>query len=456
MENLQELRDQQSAVLAEAEVLLNDNKVVTEDDRKVIEEKFKMSDGLRAKIAELESVENYKTKLAADKQELETKNRRKVVPVIPSHELQTIVSTDRAIPANYLRSKPRHIKGADAQEKAFRFGMWCLGAMGNARAKEYCTSHGIEYRVNNETTNTAGGYLVPAELSSTIIDLREEYGVFRQLAKVWPMSSDQLTIPRRSGGLTAYFVNEGGSITSSDKTWDAVTLVTKKLAAITTYTSELAMDAVINIGDDLASEISYAFSSTEDNAGFNGDGTSTYGGIEGVRSKLTAATAGIVTANSGTHTDWSQITMPEMSAVIGKLPAFAQTPKAGWIVSQGFYGQVMIALAATAGGGTPEQIAALNLNRQFLGYPVYVSQRMPLAQGTAEIVALFGDLSLAAAFGDRMGVSVQFSLDATVDSINMFQQDRIAIRGTERFDIVVHDVGNTSVSGPIVGLLTAA
>ena len=31
------------------------------------------------------------------------------------------------------------------------------------------------------------------------------------------------------------------------------------------------------------------------------------------------------------------------------------------------------------------------------------------------------------------------------------------IRGTERFDIVVHDVGNDSgTPGPIVGLITAA
>jgi hypothetical protein len=35
--------------------------------------------------------------------------------------------------------------------------------------------------------------------------------------------------------------------------------------------------------------------------------------------------------------------------------------------------------------------------------------------------------------------------------------DEVAIRGTERFDIVVHDVGdNAGNTGPIVGLITAA
>ena len=37
-----------------------------------------------------------------------------------------------------------------------------------------------------------------------------------------------------------------------------------------------------------------------------------------------------------------------------------------------------------------------------------------------------------------------------------FAEDQLAIRGTQRFDINVHDVGNTTAAGPIVGLITAA
>jgi hypothetical protein len=40
-------------------------------------------------------------------------------------------------------------------------------------------------------------------------------------------------------------------------------------------------DAIISIADDLAEEIVYAFSLKEDQCGFIGDGTSTYGGIVG-------------------------------------------------------------------------------------------------------------------------------------------------------------------------------
>jgi hypothetical protein len=55
-----------------------------------------------------------------------------------------------------------------------------------------------------------------------------------------------------------------------------------------------------------------------------------------------------------------------------------------------------------------------------------------------------------------------FSTDATIDSVNMFETAQVAVRGIERFDINVHDVGNATATaadkspGPIVGLITAA
>jgi hypothetical protein len=36
----------------------------------------------------------------------------------------------------------------------------------------------------------------------------------------------------------------------------------------------------------------------------------------------------------------------------------------------------------------------------------------------------------------------------------MWERDQIGVRGTERFDIVVHDYGSNSAAGPIVGLET--
>jgi HK97 family phage major capsid protein len=90
----------------------------------------------------------------------------------------------------------------------------------------------------------------------------------------------------------------------------------------------------------------------------------------------------------------------------------------------------------------------------FAGYPVEFSQVMPSTEANTQVCALLGDFTQGAAFGDRQEESIAFSEHATVNSENVFERNEIAIRGTERFDVVVHDVGSSSAAGPIVGLQT--
>ena len=65
---------------------------------------------------------------------------------------------------------------------------------------------------------------------------------------------------------------------------------------MTRMSTELAEDAAINVADDLAREMAYAFATAEDAAGWNGDGTSTYGGIMGMRTKFAAGVGSFVGA----------------------------------------------------------------------------------------------------------------------------------------------------------------
>jgi len=75
---------------------------------------------------------------------------------------------------------------------------------------------------------------------------------------------------------------------------------------------------------------------------------------------------------------------------------------------------------------------------------------MPTAEANSQVCALLGDFTLGASFGDRRQTTIAMSEHSS------FSADVTDIRGTERFDIVVHDVGNSSTAGPIVGLQTAA
>jgi len=341
--------------------------------------------------------------------------------------------------------------GRKADERAFRFGKWFKGVIvGDPASKQWCVDNGIDIKAHSEGTNYLGGYLVPPEFSNDIIDLREQYGVARQVTRVVSMGSDTLSIPRRTGGLTAYFVGEATAITESSKSWDQVNLVARKLGVLSLWSSELNEDAMVNIGDDLAGEIAYAFANKEDQCFFNGDGTSTYGTITGVRQRLedVFTVSGGTGLTVGAGNAYSELTLANFHSVLASLPLYARTG-AVWVASATFYDSVMTKLQTAAGGNTVVDIANGGQQR-FLGYPVVLSQVMPTTEANSQICALLGNFRLGSTLGDRRMLTLALSSDYK------FAEDQLAIRGTERFDINIHDVGATGTAGPIVGLITAS
>lgn len=358
----------------------------------------------------------------------------------------------------------RHFKKfADGNERAYRMGRFIMACCGHERSLEWCKDR-FEMRLHRESVNTQGGYLVPPEIDNDLIDLREQFGVARQYCRISPMMSDTKTRRRRAGGLTAYFVGEGAAITESTKSWDEVKLVAKKLAAIATTTSELNEDSAIDIGVDLSGEMAYAFSNKEDECLFNGDGTSTYGHITGIRQAFRnlgatyTSTAGLVVSAEETY---AGVIIGELESLVGKLPVYADTPNVAWFCHKVVYHAIMRRLLDATGGVQPYDIAA-GMLPTFMGYPVVFSQVMPKVAAVDQICLILGDIGLGADFGDRRQTTISFSEHATVGGTSVFETDEMAVRGTERFDINVHDVGNYTATaadqlpGPIVALQLAA
>jgi HK97 family phage major capsid protein len=338
-----------------------------------------------------------------------------------------------------------------SEEAAFKTGMWLTANFSKSEkervaASERCKEWGIQ-KYQAEGINTAGGFLVPTEFESAVIDLREEYGTFRREARVVQMSSDSMTIPRRAGGLTAYFTGENTSITESQKSWDQVSLVAKKLACLTRMSTELGEDAAINVADDLAKEMAYAFAAAEDDAGWQGDGTSTDGGILGMKQRFVAGLAsfvGAVDLTSGIDT-LVELTTAQVFAVMSVLPRYAHK-NAKFYMSNACWVHFQRLLAA--GGGNTIDTLTGAATMSWMGYPVVTDQTLPIG-GTINDIPMFyfGDLSLAARMGSRRGISVKVSED------RFLEYDQIAIQATERFDIVVHDIGDASTAGPIVAAM---
>lgn len=451
LELIQQKRDAAKALL--------DKGIITPED-------LKSAETMRDEIATFEAERKTAEQLEAFKAENEAALKAAARPVgpvpfstaQPETKTRTAIET-RAVTTPLYRGKSNIFKGDDANLKAYQFGMWFLATIGNERAKNYCAENGVEFKVYNEGVNSQGGYLVPHQFENDLIDLREQYGVFRRNAKVVTMTSDTRSDPRRIGGLTAYWVGESDAGTQSTGTWDRVNLTAKKMMVLARITSELNEDSVIDMADNIAGEIAYAFAQAEDLAGFVGDGTSTYGHITGVTNSLlnlSATRANIAGLYVGTGNLFSELVLADFNGVKAKLPQYAKMRGAKWYVSQAFYYGVMEKLAVAAGGVTEQGIAGGIGGLRFLGDPVEITQALPTVNANDQVAALYGNLPSAARLGDRRQSALALS------EHSRFANDEIEIRGTQRLDIVVHDVGNahateaSRVPGPIVGLLMAA
>ena len=361
------------------------------------------------------------------------------------------------VAAKRLYGSIKSFQGPDKELKAYRFGQWFMATAGIQSAIDYCNNTGMIMAVHNEGTNTAGGYLVPEEFGTDITRLTLDYGAFRANTNIVPMMSDTRTDPRQTGFMTATWEGESEAGTESDITWDQVRLVAKKLKAITRITNELSADTAIAIGDQVIRDIARAFAFAEDTAGFTGTGLATQGGITGVIQSLINAAGVLTTTSAGgiviaTGNLWSEIILNDFHKLVGTCPTYART-SAKWYASPLFDNTVMQSLQTAAGGNSVADIASGGRS-SFLGYPVVPVEVMPTAEGNSEIPVLFGDLSQASKLGDRMARTISTSEHATVGGENVWELDQLAIKGVERIDINVHDVGTTSVAGPICALQT--
>ncbi len=346
--------------------------------------------------------------------------------------------------------RDREIEGrtVKAVDQAYVAGMWFKAViMGNAEAAEWCKSRGVGItKAQGEGVDSAGGFLVPEELMANIIILREQFGVFRQECQVVPMGSDTLNWPRRLTGLTATFTGENTALTESQVSWDNINLTAKKLGVLARMSTEIEQDAVIAIADWLVGEIAYAFAAKEDDCGFNGDGTSTYGGIRGTTVIAVDASHTFGKSTSASATLGS-IILKDFTNLMGLLPQYAIGNAKFYMSQQVFY--TVVANLVAAAGGNRLDILSQGVEKRLLGFPVVIAQKLPISAPGAGLVQLqFGDLAKAAMMGERRGVTIKRS------DHRYFENDQIGLLGTERFDINVHDMGTTAVAGPLVSMVS--
>jgi HK97 family phage major capsid protein len=358
-----------------------------------------------------------------------------------------------------VQKNPFNGSADERNQKAYVFGQYARHLAGVKSASKWLSDHG-HLKAQVEGTTTAGGFTVPDIVSSDLIWLREMYGVARRNSRIYPMSSDTLLVPSATGSTTVYYASEATAITDSQLTFAQVSLSAKKLAVLTIASKELGEDTVIDLGASLARDMAYAIAKEEDNACFNGDGTSTYGSITGILQAVyglnatKANIAGVVVGAALSGANFSNFTLANFQAMVAKLPTYADQAK--WYMHKDlFFNGVADKLIALGGNAILDIQNAYTTAPTLFGYPIEWVQNMPKSPAATTPVAILGDLTKGVAFGDRRAMTVEVS-----DQVK-FVEDALTYKATERFAFNAHDVGNFSgtasarVPGSLIVLATS-
>ena len=176
----------------------------------------------------------------------------------------------------------------------------------------------------------AGGFLVPTQFSNEVIEFLRARAVIRRLgARVMPVPTGTLKIPKLSGGATAYYIGENTAATKSEETTGQLTLSFKKLVTLVPMSNDLLRYASPGADTIVRDDVVNAMRVREDSAFIRDTGTdSTPKGL-----RYWANADNIVTANgtasvANTFSDLGKLIRKLLEANIPMLaPAWIMAPR---------------------------------------------------------------------------------------------------------------------------------
>ncbi len=209
---------------------------------------------------------------------------------IQRRERQEALDAELAKPVNKpITSKP--MTGEQEEPKTGRASAAYRTAILNALRSNFRQIS----NVLSEGVDANGGYLVPEEYDSRLIDVLDEENIMRKLGTHITTSGEH-KINIAATKPAAAWIEEGGTLTFGDATFDQIIMDAHKLHVAVKVTEELLYDNAFNLEDYILKQFGKALANAEEDAFLNGDGV-------GKPLGLLAATGGAevgVTAKSAT------------------------------------------------------------------------------------------------------------------------------------------------------------
>lgn len=295
----------------------------------------------------------------------------------------------------------------------------------------------------NTLTSSAGGILVPANLSSEVIELLRPKSVVRKLgARTLPISNGNITIPRLKGGAVVGYIGADSDMPATEQQFDDLQLTAKKLAALVPIANDLLKYAGVNPNVDqiVVSDLTSAIGAREDKAFIRDDGTANT--PKGLR--FWALPDNLIAASDGATIQKVETDLNKAILALEGADANMTTP--GWIMAP----RVFRFLSAMRDGNGNKVYPELDTG-MLKGYPVGKTTQVPinLGAGTNEseiYFADFGDIFI----GEEETLEIDYSKEATYkDSegnvVSAFQRDQTLIRVIAKNDFGPRHVESIAV-----------
>lgn len=279
----------------------------------------------------------------------------------------------------------------------------------------------------------SGGYLVPEQFSTEVIEFLRPASIVRRLGPLTvPMTTGTLNMPKITGGSTGSYMGENTNITASQLASGNVKLTFKKLAALVPISNDLLRYSAPGADAVVRTDLVRAMAAAENLAFIRSNGTAA--NPKGIR--YWAAT--VNTANS---TVSLANTVSDMGGMIVALMNFnIPLTKPAWMMAPRIWNYLMTLQNSQGFYVFREEM----MTGKLWGYPFGVSTHVPINLsdhgGTIESELYFVDFD-DVVLGEALSLMVDASMEAAyvsgTSTISAFSQDQTVIRAIQEHDLVM-------------------
>lgn len=227
--------------------------------------------------------------------------------------------------------------------------------------------------------DTDGGYLVPEEYDSRLIDGLTEDNIFRNLGTTITTSGER-KINIAGSKPAALWIEEGGELTFGDAKFDQILLDAHKLHVAIKVTEELLYDNAFNLENYILNAFSKALSNAEEDAFLNGDGV---GKPLGILNETGGGEVAITTAGATITADEIMSLVYKLKRPYRKNAVFITNDQTLAVIRKLKDGNGAYLWQPSLQQGEPDHL---------FGYKVYTSAFMPEIEAGKKVLA-FGDFS---------------------------------------------------------------